>query len=325
MFGQSTHHAVWAMRQCRRWLSSLSEHLDADTMPSLSLVHQRFKPRGAIKWIRVLVQSNTKRKIDARTAKKDAAHRSPVEAPEQSIDKSFLSPAWLSRCQTVMRHAIALCNGAHLRILKAFDVKVFGLATQSMAQDSRLRTVNTSELLQADCKLWGELAAMHSEGWSLDQALHEMTNVCSDMHALLQPRAKQVIVYKGGAGMGKGNGKDGKGKGAKGVIQTQLKDQQNATHAAAMANLATKHGNKTLHVLAIQPRAVHKCQVQVCAPLCHQGQVCGQKHVAHAHRYKTITTAEPSTATPPPATPGNAPEIRPWKHMSLQIRPPQKT
>ena len=60
----------------------------------------------------------------------------------------------------------------------------------------------------------------------MDQALREMTKVRSDMRALLQPRAKQVIVYKGtGAGAGKANGKDGKGKGAKGVIQNQLKDQ----------------------------------------------------------------------------------------------------
>ena len=113
-----------------------------------------------------------------------------------------------------MRNAIALCSGAHLRILKAFDAKVFELATQSLAQDSGLRTVHTAELLQADRKLWSELAALRSEGWSLDQALREMTKVRSDMHALLQPRAKQVIVYKGtGAGTGKGKGKDRKRQG----------------------------------------------------------------------------------------------------------------
>ena len=80
-----------------------------------------------------------------------------------------------------------------------------------MAPDSGLRTVNTSELLQADRKLWGELAAMHSEGWSLDEALREMTKVRSDMHALLQPGAKQLIVYKG-----------------KRVFQSQLKDSPTA-------------------------------------------------------------------------------------------------
>ena len=216
-----------------------SEHLDSDSMPSirlLSLVHQWFVPHGTIKWIPWQLRLSAKQYqdiIEARTAKTLRAEAQLIstalfdETPEQNIDRAFLSPAWLSRCQTVMRNAIALCNGAHLRILKAFDAKVFELATQSLGQDSGLRTVHTAELLQADRKLWSELAALHSEGWSLDQALREMTKVRSDMHALLQPRAKQVIVYKGtGTGASKGKGKDGKGKGNKGVIQSQLKDSQ---------------------------------------------------------------------------------------------------
>ena len=209
-----------------------SEHLDSDTMPSirlLSLVHQWFRPHGSIKWVPWQLRRSAKQYqeiIEARPAKTLRTEAQLIsaalfdETPEQSIDKAFLSPAWLSKCQTVMRNAIALCNGAHLRILKAFDAKVFELATQSMAPDSGLRTVNTSELLQADRKLWGELAALHSEGWSLDEALHEMTKVRSDMHALLQPRAKQVIVYKSNANVSKGKCKDGKGKGAKGVFHT---------------------------------------------------------------------------------------------------------
>ena len=142
--------------------------------------------------------------IEARTAKTLWTEAQLIstalfdKTPEQSIDKAYLSPAWLSRCQTVTRNAIALCNGAHLRILKAFDAKIFELATQSLGPDSGLRTIHTAELLQADRKLRSELATMHSEEWSLDQALCEMTNFRSDMHALLQPRAKQVIVYKGG-------------------------------------------------------------------------------------------------------------------------------
>ena len=157
-----------------------------------------------------------------------------------------------------MRNAIALCNGAHLRILKAFDAKVFELATQSLAPDSGLRTVHTAELLQADRKLWSELAALRSEGWSLDQALHEMTKVRSDMHALLQPRAKQVIVYKGtGTGTGKGKGKDSKGKGTKGVIQGQLKTQGLAKHSKCTGFDKPSHQAWQQDLVpAFQPRAV---------------------------------------------------------------------
>ena len=258
--------------------ASTSEHLDSDTMPSvclLSLARQWFRPHGSIKWIPWQLRLSAKQYqeiIEARVAKTLRSEARLIstalfdETPEQSIDKSFLSPAWLSRCQTVMRHAVALCNGAHLRILKAFDAKVFELATQHMAQDSGLRTVNTAELLQADRKLWGELAAMHSTGWSLDEALREMTKVRSDMRALLQPRANQVLVCKGNANSGKGKGKDGKGKGSKGVIQPQLKEPQNASHAAAMTNLATKHGNKTLRLRFNRGQCTNaKCK---CARLC---------------------------------------------------------
>ena len=184
-----------------------SEHLDADSMPSirlLSLVHQWFKPHGSIKWIPWQLRLSAKQYqelIEARTAKTLRTEAQLIstalfdETPEQSIDRAFLSPTWLSRCQTVMRNAIALCNGAHLRILKAFDAKGFE-ATQSLAPDSGLRTVQTAELLQADRKLWSELALLHSEGWSLDQALHEMTKVRSDMHALLQPRRSRSLCIR---------------------------------------------------------------------------------------------------------------------------------
>ena len=273
-----------------------SEHLDSDSMPSirlLSLVHQWFKPHGAIKWIPWQLRLSAKQYqelIEARTAKTLRTEAQLIstalfdETPEQSIDRAFLSPAWLSRCQTVMRNAIALCNGAHLRILKAFDAKVFELATQSLAPDSGLRTVHTAELLQADRKLWSELAVLRSEGWSLDQALREMTKVRSDMRALLQPRAKQVIVYKGtGTSTGKGKGKDSKGKGAKGVIQGQLKDAPGTANALAMSNLATKHGNKTLCLRFNRgQRSNAKCKyAHLCAIKLPNGQACGQRHAAH--------------------------------------------
>ena len=97
-------------------------------------------------------------------------------------------------------NAIAICGGAHLRIPRAFDKRVLDLATQSMAPDSGLRAVHTQELLQADRKIWSELAT----GWGLDEALHEITKVRSDLHALLQPRAKPAVLHgKGAKGLGK--------------------------------------------------------------------------------------------------------------------------
>ena len=205
------------------------EHLDSDSTPSirlLSLVHQWFMPKGAIKWIPWQLRMSHKQYQDiiearaARTLRTEAQLVSAAlfdETPELNIDRAHLSPAWLARTQQVFCNAIALCGGAHLATLKAFDKKILDICTQQLSAESGLRTVNTHELLHADRKLWNEISSLHSEGWSLDAALHEMTAIQADMHALLQPRARPPVSKgKGGKGNGKGGGKKGK-------VQTRLK------------------------------------------------------------------------------------------------------
>ena len=95
--------------------------------------------------------------------------------------------------QQVFRNAIALCGGARLAVLKAFDKKILDICTQNLAADSGLRTVNTHELLNADCKLWKGDISLRSEGWTLDEALREMTSIRADIHAILQPRARSPL------------------------------------------------------------------------------------------------------------------------------------
>ena len=116
-----------------------------------------------------------------------------------------------------------------LRILRAFDKRMFDIATQSLAPDSGLRAVHTQELLQADRKIWAELASLCAEGWTLDEALRELTKVRSDLHALLQPRARAITVH------GKGN----KGLGGKGkeIIPTIAKTPNDPKLAAALQDL----------------------------------------------------------------------------------------
>ena len=181
------------------------EHLDSDSMPSirlLSLVHQWFTPKGAIKWIPWQLRMSHKQYQDiiearaARTLRTEAQLVSAAlfdETPELTIDRAHLSPAWLARTQQVFRNAIALCGGARLATLKAFDKKALDICAQQLSAESGLRAVNTHELLQADRKLWNEISNLHSEGKSLDEALHEMTSIRADMHALLQPRARPHI------------------------------------------------------------------------------------------------------------------------------------
>ena len=111
------------------------EHLDSDCMPSirlLSIVHLWFAPRGTIKWVPWQLRMSQRQYqeiMEARTTKTLRAEAQLVssalfdETPELSIDRAHLSPAWLARTQQVFRNAIALCGGAHLAVLKAFDKK----------------------------------------------------------------------------------------------------------------------------------------------------------------------------------------------------------
>ena len=87
--------------------------------------------------------------------------------------------------------AVALAEGAHLAHLKAYSLKFLGYLTQKYDPDTGLRTPSIMEAQAADKHLWfliGELFV--DKNWSLDQALHEMTYIRSDMAMLLQARPR---------------------------------------------------------------------------------------------------------------------------------------
>ena len=127
------------------------EHLDADCMASirlLSLVHMWFKPGGTIKWVPWQMRLSSKQYQDiieartSRTLRTEAQLISAAlfdETPELPVEHVRLNASWLAGKQTVFRNAIALCNGAHLAVLKALDKKVLDLCAQAMPASSGLR------------------------------------------------------------------------------------------------------------------------------------------------------------------------------------------
>ena len=124
-----------------------------------------------------------------------------------------------------------------------------------------------------------------------------MTKVRSDLHALLQPRAKAVALQING---GKGNSKKGTvGKG-KGVIPTITKNPEDPRAALAMKDLATKHGNKTLCLRYNRMQCTNKqCKYShLCAIKLPNVQVCGQRHPAFTHKFKQSTAEGANTAPP---------------------------
>ena len=177
------------------------ELLDEDTMPSirlLSLVQHSLKPGEKIRWIPWQFRLSSKQYTEIMEAKSSKPMRTEAQllasalyddTPEMPVAHLRLAASWLSRIQTVYRNAWALCGAAHLNNLKAFDKRVLDLALPDLA-DNSLRGPKTQELLAADRKIWGTIGSLVSAGWSLDEALYEVTSIRSDLSNLLQPRPK---------------------------------------------------------------------------------------------------------------------------------------
>ena len=282
------------------------EHLDGDAMPSvrlLSIVHRWFSPGNSISWVpwqlrlserqyQEIIESRT-----TRTLRSEAAFLSTAlfdDTPEMPVDHLRLSPAWLGRIQAIFRNAIALCKGAHLQRLKAYDKKILDWATQTPS-DASLRTVTTSELVASDRKLWREIASLCSTGWTLDDALHEMTHVRSDIGNLLQFRARPPAPpprppprladpQKGKTGKGKSKGKDKTGA----PLNPGKRRLSNADGVVTVkdSDLIKQHGNKTFCIRF--NKGVCKNQqckyLHACAFRLPSGEPCGKNHPACKHR-----------------------------------------
>ena len=93
--------------------------------------------------------------------------------------------------------------------------------TQRLDQETGLRNPTIIEAQSADKLIWATISELVSEkGWSLDQSVHELTHVRSDLATLLQarprlPRSAPPNISLKGSGKTqpevKGSGKKGKG------------------------------------------------------------------------------------------------------------------
>ena len=67
--------------------------------------------------------------------------------PTISIDSTIINEPWLQARQRIF-NAIALCKGAHLAVLKAFDANICEMCTQAWKPGHGLRNVSTEEMLE---------------------------------------------------------------------------------------------------------------------------------------------------------------------------------
>ena len=130
-----------------------------------------------------------------------------------------------------------------LATLKTFDKKIFEHATQNLPAETGLRAVNLHELLHADRKLWHEIASLHSQGWTLDDAMHELSNVRSDMHALLQPRARPPKAPQQPGKGGRDPARPSKGGGKPAHQAGRARDAHRASNARRPARHQARQQN----------------------------------------------------------------------------------
>ena len=126
------------------------------------------------------------------------------DAPSRDIHEGPASYSLISQLLTLAANAIALCQGAHLGSLKLYNKKFLRLCFTKYEASSNLRDPTVMEAQAADkrcLELISDLVNQHS--WKLDDALHELSEVRSDMSSLLAPRQDG----RGGKG---GKGKEGK-------------------------------------------------------------------------------------------------------------------
>jgi hypothetical protein len=123
--------------------------------------------------------------------------------------------------------ALALVGSCHLQRLRSYSLKFMGFMTQRLDGDSGLRHPNVLEAQAADKALWQLIHDLVlDQQFSLDNAIHEVTHLRSDMASLLQPRPKIQTKSQSsftpsmptGSAKGRGKSKEKANKLAKRVI-----------------------------------------------------------------------------------------------------------
>ena len=86
----------------------------------------------------------------------------------------------------------------HLARLKGFTARFLQYLGQRYDGDSGLRPPTILEAQSADQRLWATIFTLTNEkGWTLSDALYEVTEIRSEMASLLQPRPRPPPAIKG--------------------------------------------------------------------------------------------------------------------------------
>ncbi|CAE7197394.1 unnamed protein product [Symbiodinium natans] len=153
------------------------------------------------------------------------------EVPSRDVSAQGMGRHTMQSFLELQAVALAMCGAAHLHTLREYNRRFLSKAFERFPSESGLRAPSAQEALQADQKLWQGIAHLYNhEQWTLDNAIHEVVVVRSEVQQLLQPRPALPKffneVLRGGKGRERGPFK-GAGKGKKGPEDRQ-RNQVNA-------------------------------------------------------------------------------------------------
>lgn len=135
------------------------------------------------------------------------------DPPALDIQNQGMGIMAVNNMFNVHNTALALVGSCHLQRLRSYSLRFMSLMTQRLDGESGLRPPSILEAQAADKQLWQIIHDLVlDQGFSLDNALHEVTHLRSDMASLLQPRAKAVSKGAAPSSMPFNPSSKGKGK-----------------------------------------------------------------------------------------------------------------
>ena len=173
------------------------ESLEPEFMPStrlLSHVHKMVasKDLAFVPWKFILNVDLRRKHQSSRPAQKARFELTDLllyEVPSRDVPASgTIAMFHLQQLLSLSSVSLALCKAASLQKPRTYELAFMRLADTQFTADSGLRAPRVEELPATDRQVWSEVNALFQRGWTLDDALHEVSNVRCRLPPLLQPR-----------------------------------------------------------------------------------------------------------------------------------------